>query len=178
MASFWSQPAWLTLHVFCLVQNVPQNDMESLFVSYSRSMPCPQCRLHMQQYLRKYPITKKTNLFEYSIDLHNQVNARQGKPQVSTQEAKSLIQSYINNFVAYKQKHSSIIETIAKNEDKLSLYSFFHDNASRSCIALALLCAVLICVLVFIVVRNRNYSRRLQGGSGGGNRISNMRFAF
>lgn len=177
MASFWSQPAWLTLHLFSLTQTVPQEDMYSLFRSYSRSMPCPQCRQHMQQYLQTHPITSATNMFAYSVALHNDVNTRQGKPQVSVEDAKTLLQQYIRNFVEYKKKYKSIVEHVAHVDGSTSFGAPqpFDNVAGRSCIGLALLCAVLICALVVVCIRQKGRS----GMSGGiRNSMALRRFAF
>lgn len=180
MASFWSQPAWLTLHLFSLTETVPQEDMYSLFQSYSRSMPCPQCRQHMQQYLSKHPITSGTNMFAYSVALHNDVNKRQGKPQVSVQDAKTLLQQYIRNFVEYKQKYKSIVEHVAHvgGSTSFGVPQPFDNVAGRSCIGLALLCAVLICALVVVCIRHIRQKGR--SGMSGGIRDSMAlrRFAF
>ena len=176
MASFWSQPAWLTLHLFSLTQTVPQEDMYSLFQSYSRSMPCPQCRQHMQQYLQTHPITSETNMFAYSVALHNDVNKRQGKPQVSVDDAKLLLQQYIRNFVGYKKKNKSLVEHVAGSTSCGAPQ--FDNVAGRSCIGLALLCAVLICALVVVCIRQKGRSGMSGGIRNSRNSMALRRFAF
>lgn len=162
MASFWSQPAWLTLHLFTYYQTVPQDEAISLFVSYSKSMPCPQCRKHMKHFMKEHPINSSTNLFAYGVALHNDVNLRQGKKTVSLQEAKGLIKQYTNHFLRYKKKNGSILEHVAGGDSEL---------ANRSCIGLALLCVILIIALIVVVVRQRR-------GKISGGQIRDTRFSF
>jgi hypothetical protein len=49
-------------------------------------LPCFWCRLHFSQVLAEYPIPD-TEVFKWSVDVHNLVNERLGKPVVSFEEA-------------------------------------------------------------------------------------------
>ena len=52
-------------------------------------MRCAQCRVHLRAHLRANPISPRTDLARYVVDLHNAVNRRQHKREVSFDTAKS-----------------------------------------------------------------------------------------
>ena len=87
MATFWTEPTWKVLHIYSLV-NTNREAFNQLLHALAQSMPCPQCRLHLKQYLEDYPLSESQSLFKYSVDLHNDVNKRLNKPVMTLPEAK------------------------------------------------------------------------------------------
>ena len=107
MASFWSQPSWLLIHTYAFYNedarrkrrpSIHFSHFKSLFESISHTMPCALCRKHFSAYLKKFPITKATNIFKYTVDLHNDVNRQLNKPVLSLKEAYNKILNYIYKF--------------------------------------------------------------------------------
>ena len=54
-------------------------------------IPCPICRDHYVEFLKQMPITpfldRRDDLFKWTVALHNKVNEKLGKPQVSELES-------------------------------------------------------------------------------------------
>ena len=72
---------WGTLHLAALFGE----DVGSLAASYTRNLPCPACRTHFSQVLQDSPVPKDASaeqVFLWSVDVHNIVNERLGKPKM------------------------------------------------------------------------------------------------
>ena len=84
--SKWGPHFWMTLHVACL----GCQDYKALteFVEgYMYIIPCLSCRQHFEQVLVENPIPEAGDFFKWSVDVHNIVNKRLGKPEVSYEDA-------------------------------------------------------------------------------------------
>lgn len=84
--SKWGPHFWMTLHVACLACQ----DYKSLaeFVEgYIYIIPCLSCRQHFEQVLVENPVPETGDFFQWSVDVHNIVNKRLGKPEVSYEAA-------------------------------------------------------------------------------------------
>jgi hypothetical protein len=76
----------MTLHIACL--GCQDAKVLSDFVEgYKEIIPCLSCREHFEQVLVDNPVPEADNLFEWSVDVHNIVNRRLGKPEVSYEAA-------------------------------------------------------------------------------------------
>jgi hypothetical protein len=93
-AELWGSEGWHFIHFICL--NYPEQPTETDKNKYKQFfellpvvMPCPPCGYHFEQNLIKYPIRtdSKKELFEWSVDMHNEVNAINDKPILSYQQA-------------------------------------------------------------------------------------------
>lgn len=80
----WGPNLWGTLHLLCLTGTITPEFIQE----YARSIPCPTCATHFQALLATYPFPD-TEQFEWSVLLHNKVNARLGKPQFTVEEARA-----------------------------------------------------------------------------------------
>ena len=80
----WGPACWLTIHA-----TAASCDPESCagFHAFLRALgdvlPCPECRMHLQQYLRLHPpeplIHDAQEASRYCYDLHNYVNSETGR---------------------------------------------------------------------------------------------------
>jgi hypothetical protein len=80
---------WGTLHLACLYA-ADTGAVKALVDSYTRTLPCPACRIHFDQVLQEFPFPHdgtRQDIFAWSVKVHNIVNARLGKPQVTIDEA-------------------------------------------------------------------------------------------
>jgi hypothetical protein len=76
----------MTLHVACL----GCQDYKALteFVEgYVYIIPCLSCRQHFEQVLVENPVPEAGDFFKWSVDVHNIVNKRLGKPEFSYEDA-------------------------------------------------------------------------------------------
>jgi len=82
----WGPHFWMTLHIACL----GCKDYKALaeFVEgYIYIIPCLTCREHFEQVLVENPVPEDGDFFKWSVDVHNIVNKRLGKPEFSYEEA-------------------------------------------------------------------------------------------
>ena len=82
----WGPHFWTTLHIACLACS----DYKSLveFVEgYLYIIPCLSCRQHFEKVLEENPVPEAGDYFKWSVDVHNIVNVRLGKPQFSYEDA-------------------------------------------------------------------------------------------
>jgi hypothetical protein len=76
----------MTLHIACLACT----DYESLVVfveGYKAIIPCISCRQHFEKVLEENPVPEAGDYFKWSVDVHNIVNIRLGKTQLSYEDA-------------------------------------------------------------------------------------------
>lgn len=68
--------------------------MKQLLQSLPLLIPCRACRLHFYDYLHQSNlvavVSSKYNLFEFFVRVHNHVNVRTGKKEMSLQQAMAL----------------------------------------------------------------------------------------
>jgi len=84
--SKWGPHFWMTLHIACL--GCQDAKVLTDFVEgYKEIIPCLSCRDHFEQVLVENPVPEADDLFKWSVDVHNIVNKRLGKPEVSYEAA-------------------------------------------------------------------------------------------
>lgn len=88
--SAWGPHVWSAIHLICLGAPVQLSDAEQeqyqQFINYlALVIPCATCRQHLKENLRAVPVAKylsgRDKLFEWSVRIHNLVNASLGKPE-------------------------------------------------------------------------------------------------
>jgi hypothetical protein len=106
-AEQWGKQAWHFLHTICY--NYPEKPTETDKKNYAdyidafqRVLPCPYCAEHFKQNLAIIPpkFDNQTDLFNWSVDIHNEVNKSNGKPVLSYEEA---LTELFNNFKTKEQ---------------------------------------------------------------------------
>ena len=76
---------WGAFHLACLA-TVDQESLKTFINSYQMVLPCFWCRLHFSQVLAENPIPD-TDVFKWSVDVHNIVNEKLGKQVISYEDA-------------------------------------------------------------------------------------------
>ena len=89
--NFWGPSIWRTIHSVAYESDklASENTFSNLIYELSFVLPCETCRNHMQNYLKDHPIPQN-NFFIWSVEFHNQVNIRLGKPIMSFEEASQI----------------------------------------------------------------------------------------
>lgn len=96
--SVWGPFFWHTIHITALgyPKDPSYSDKKAakeFYESLAQLLPCPICREHYATHLQKMPLTphldRREDLFKWTVQLHNEVNASLGKPRVT--EAESLV---------------------------------------------------------------------------------------
>ena len=93
----WGPHGWKFIHYITLgyPNNPTQNDRiryYNFFMSLAEVIPCSICGNHFKQHLEITPLNDETlssrdNLMKWAIDMHNHVNARNGKKIYSVHDA-------------------------------------------------------------------------------------------
>ena len=76
---------WGALHLACLYAD-DYKTLRAFVYSYTEVLPCPACRDHFKAVLDQHPFPEESHNIEYfswSVDVHNIVNHRLGKPMVT-----------------------------------------------------------------------------------------------
>lgn len=98
----WGPKFWFTLHYigYSYPQNPTNADKQNYaqFIrSFANTLPCHDCRQHFTKLLSVHPPEKHLNnrgdFFNYTVDLHNHVNQRLNKPQLSHAHAETYLLS-------------------------------------------------------------------------------------
>ena len=104
---YWGPHAWKFLHYVCL--NYPDNPtkddtdaMKNYINSFSEIIPCPTCKSDFKKIIEEYDLNtileSRESLFEWSVDVHNRVNAKLGKRTLSyTQALRLLTHPFVHN---------------------------------------------------------------------------------
>ena len=91
----WGPFFWHTIHIAALgyPQEPTYSDkkaMKEFFESLQTIIPCPVCRTHYVSHMAKLPISasidSRTDLFRWTVDLHNEVNVMLGKRKYTETE--------------------------------------------------------------------------------------------
>ena len=105
----WGPTLWMMIHFFAA--NL-KNDKIKYYIEFIKSLiyviPCEECRKHLRENLKKYPLilNNKSNnysIFEWSCNLHNIVN---------TQLKKTVYPYCQTLFYKYTDNHNSMYEYI------------------------------------------------------------------
>lgn len=82
----WGPYFWGALHLACLTGTATPE----FVYSYPSLLPCPSCSSHFAELLKENPFPQTDDpiiMFEWSVHVHNMVNARIGKPIISVDQA-------------------------------------------------------------------------------------------
>jgi hypothetical protein len=96
----WGPSFWKTSHyvTFAYPENPTDEDkinVKKYFEILQYILPCENCREHYKKNLKNYPLTdnilsSKHNLISWLVDLHNEVNRRSHKKEMTLHEVKKI----------------------------------------------------------------------------------------
>ncbi len=76
---------WGAFHLACLAA-IDKEALKTFIETYQMVLPCFGCRLHFSKLLAENPIPD-IDQFRWSVDIHNIVNERIGKPIMTYEDA-------------------------------------------------------------------------------------------
>ena len=94
----WGPYAWGYLHL--MTQGLPekispaqQQSLQTWFPEFLKNLPCPGCSIHASHYIKTHPFapTTREEMETYLIDFQNSVNKRNGKTELTHEEARAKI---------------------------------------------------------------------------------------
>jgi len=86
LPEIWGPNLWGTLHLLCLAGTITPNFVHE----FASVIPCPMCAGHFIELLKENPLPESDDpliLFQWSVHVHNLVNARLGKPILEPEQA-------------------------------------------------------------------------------------------
>lgn len=105
-SEMWGSEGWFFLHMVAV--NYPEQptekekrDYRRFFESLVNVLPCPICGVHLAENMANNPIKldSRNELFSWTVDIHNAVNAKNGKEIISYEKAYDiLIQKAYTNY--------------------------------------------------------------------------------
>jgi hypothetical protein len=117
--SLWGRQAWHFIHIVSLnYPNKPTDEDKDNYLAFFKSLrhilPCPICAKHFEENMEKLPIRLENtkDLFEWTVDIHNEVNKSNGKIELSYEEALKEINRNIMPKVVYKQNYAPIVLSV------------------------------------------------------------------
>lgn len=91
----WGPFFWHTIHIVALgypsePSYAHKKAAKDFFESLQHLIPCPVCRDHYVEHLQKLPLTphldRRSDLFRWTVVLHNEVNKMLNKPKLYTEK--------------------------------------------------------------------------------------------
>lgn len=87
---------WTSIHNIALAYD-PTPERKKVLVDFMDNLatlfPCQKCSPHIREAIKTMPTDSKLSVFKWSIDFHNAVNARIGKPVLTYKQAIDAIAS-------------------------------------------------------------------------------------
>ncbi len=97
----WGNGIWFLIHFIAInlpgrLNNQITTSFTALIVCFQSLLPCKECRDHMVEHLRNFPLKEYTQsrerIFEWTVKLHNRVNSSLSKPEMRLEDALRLYQ--------------------------------------------------------------------------------------
>jgi hypothetical protein len=82
----WGPILWGAIHMTCLAGSATSEFVNA----FAEALPCPACSGHFKEVLTELPFPESRDpfiLFEWSVNAHNRVNSRIGKPILTVEQA-------------------------------------------------------------------------------------------
>ena len=87
--SAWGPSGWTMLHSMALeADRIDDSTFPDFVDSYIKHLPCEACKSHAQKYLLQWPVERP--YFDWTVQFHNAVNIRLGKPEMDPNGARDM----------------------------------------------------------------------------------------
>lgn len=98
--NIWGESFWNVIHYITMAypDNPTEEDKQNVLAfiqSLQNVLPCENCRNHFKSNLTSYPLTNdvlssRYNFIKWAVTVHNEVNRRTGKLEISVEHAINL----------------------------------------------------------------------------------------
>jgi hypothetical protein len=106
--NIWGPPTWILIHSVALTYPINPTQEQKLnyknfFTNLKYILPCETCRKNYEIHLNMFPIRLDTRstLFQWSVDMHNEVNKKNNKKIVKYDEAHSIFENLYKKHISY-----------------------------------------------------------------------------
>jgi hypothetical protein len=155
--SVWGPPFWFVMHTVSL--NYPlkpsfaeQRTHYDFFYNVRDILPCEMCRQHYRTLLKQYPLQpfldNRDSLVAWVVLIHNQVNARLGKPGMTTE---AFLQDY--HLTYERNSFCSPPKTVGSDEESVTPSKWYASKWMGAIYFVLLLAAVVALVRYIIIYR-------------------------
>lgn len=92
----WGKYFWTTFHISALgfpdqPTDTDREEYKSYYMNFGNGLPCPKCKNNYSSHFKEFPIEfflyGKSELFDWTVKLHNIVNKEQNKKEWTFDEA-------------------------------------------------------------------------------------------
>ena len=160
----WGNPMWKSIHYIALgyPDNATQIDKTayySYFTNLYKVIPCQSCADHLRLLVVQNPITTEAlksnrSLFNWTVNIHNEVNKKLNKPILSDDAAFAL---YDNTKVVSEsvptdkktQKNQKDVKSASKKQRSINTNSF---KSEWRIVALITVLFISFCLFIFCLI--------------------------
>jgi len=117
----WGPHLWKSIHYIALALPLnPSDDIMSKYHSFYTQLhyviPCYTCAIEYKKLLHEYPLTidklrNSSELFAWTVEIHNRVNDRIGKPRLTLEQARAALQKTKSNLEKKKTNQFVTVDT-------------------------------------------------------------------
>ena len=159
----WGPAFWHTLHAVSFnfppnATDAQQKEYAQFFQAIKNVLPCPICKTHYAENLAQFavPVTSTRALSEWVVNLHNRVNARDGKREYTYLEvaAQYLFPSMYDNVVS---SPAELLQLRKYRRDQQRDGHREDEHGNKSCLPKVMLgigCGVVCLVLLVLLMLN------------------------
>ena len=144
----WGTHVWKSIHYIALglPTNPDSKDKEvyyDFFMNLAHVLPCKKCSDHLKEIYKSHPlrlsdVETASDLFDWTVKIHNEVNKKLNKPVMKLSDAKRL---YTNTSVGEKNT-----KAITQTETSI--------NKAKPSTCNARLALLMLCLLIVIIILN------------------------
>lgn len=90
---YQGQAKWRELHNYALSERPNPLQRVAWLENFAASLPCGECRVSWKRLVRQNPLPQNATpeeFFDWTVQRHNDTNAKLGKPTISLAEAKAI----------------------------------------------------------------------------------------
>lgn len=110
--NIWGPKVWTFIHTVTInyPNNPEQSDKEriaALMYAISDTLPCDTCKEHFKKLINKYPpnVKSRETLFNWGVNVHNLVNKRLNKKELSYEEVLNIYENKYNMKINFNSKN-------------------------------------------------------------------------
>ncbi len=120
--NIWGPKLWYFMH--CVSLNYPikptiedKKNMYNFIMSLKSILPCSFCRVNYQRNINEIPIrlNNRKDFVCWMIDIHNEVNTKEGKKHYSYEEIIKLYEDKFNKKISFTEDGSHVNFTCSKH---------------------------------------------------------------
>ena len=96
----WEKPTWAVIHLFALYIDaaVPLSEYVMFYQTMGKTLPCSKCRRHFADTITRLGVPRDhSDLFGWTVKLHNAVNRFLRKREYTESEAREFWEKYKNH---------------------------------------------------------------------------------